>query len=327
MFQLYFAQQYCCVSQYPCYQNTFYNYQGTIDIVMYHEVFISALRLIAQLNEFTLIFNVWIVSPIAASEARNRSSLFGSILKSIGYAVSEPLCTSLLARLPLDPAFSFIMATFLHGFQIYWLWIMLDCDAYRKRRTNQEVQSGHEFLSDKTLDTGKSLSARMKDIDWKVLYPLAFSFIQTAAASNAALLLAAQTAELTELKSYTVHAILLAIGLFYFFISRLADCYLAWVMGLPLCFGQHRTAKVIVPQVANLLLIILLRAGVRWSTGMETFAGAWGNDALGVEKFIGFASFLDMLGHAPRWLAPVLLVLSPCLMYLSGRFSAKLRVE
>jgi hypothetical protein len=60
---------------------------------------------------------------------------------------------------------------------------------------------------------------------------------------------------------------------------------------------------------------------------MEAFAGALGNDTLGVEKFVGLAGFLDWLGHAPRWLSPFLLLLSPCLMYLSGRFSAKSRVE
>jgi hypothetical protein len=143
---------------------------------------------------------------------------------------------------------------------------------------------------------------------------------------NAALLLAAQTAELTELNSYTVHVVLLAAGQFYFFLSRLADCCLACVVGLPLYFGQRRTVKVLLPQMANLLLIALLRAGVRWSAGMKPFAGAWGNDALGVEKFARFARFLDWLGRTPKWLSPSLLALSPCLMYLSGRFSAKVRV-
>lgn len=267
---------------------------------MHHKVFISALRLIAQLNELTLIFNVWIVSPVATSKA-------------------------------VDPAFSFFMSTVLHGFQFYWLWLMLDCVAHLRlrnaRERYQEAQSGYEIALEKELDAQESHLTSTKDIDWKVLFPFVFSYIQTAAASNAALLLAAQTAELTESKSYTTHVILLAAGLFYFFLSRLADCYLARAMGLPLYFGQHRTAKVVIPQVANLPLVVLLRAGVRWSAGMKPFAGAWGNDALGVEKLVGFAGFLDCLGRAPKWLSPVLLVLSPCLMYLSGRFSAKLRVE
>ena len=295
---------------------------------MYHEVFMSALRLIAQLNEFTLVLNVWIVSPLVT---RNRSSLVGSVLRSIGYATSEPLYILLLARLPLDPALSFFMATVLHGFQVYWLWLMLDCVANLRlrdaRRRDQEAQSDHEFDSEKKLGAEEPHPASNKDIARKVLVPFVFSFIQTAAVSNAALLLAAQTAELTELKSYTVHVILLATGLFYLFLSRLADCYLARVMGLPLYYGQHRTAKVVLPQVTNLLLIVLLRAGIRWSAGMEPLAGAWGNDALGVEKFAGFARYLDWLGRAPKWLSPFLLVLSPCLMYLSGRFSAKVRVE
>ena len=299
--------------------------------MMRHEIFISSLRLIAQLNEFTLIFNIWIVSPLATSEGQTRSSLFGSALRSIGYAISEALYTLLLAHLPADPAFSFFVSTVLHGFQIYWLRIMLDCVAHFRlrdaRRSDQEALSNREPISDKRLDVQQSPSAKTEDINWKALYPFVFSFIQTAAASNAALLLAAQTAELTELKSYTVHVILLATGLFYFFLSRLADCYLAQVMGLPLYFGQHRTAKVLFTQVVNLLLIVLLRAGVRGSAGKVPFAGAWGNDALRVEKFVGFARFLNWLERAPRWLAPFLLVLSPCLMYLSGRFSAKLRVE
>jgi hypothetical protein len=237
----------------------------------------------------------------------------------------------LLARLSADPAFSFFVSTFLHGFQIYWLRIMLDCVAHFRfrdaRRSDQEALSNHEPISNKLLDVQQSRSAGTEDIDRKVLHPFVFSFIQTAAASNAALLLAAQTAELTELKSYTVHVILLAAGLFYFFLSRLADRYLAQVMGLPLYLGQHRTAKVLFAQVVNLLLIILLRAGVRGLAGMIPFAGAWGNDALGVGKCVGFARFLNWLERTPRWLAPFLLVLSSCLMYLSGRFSAKLRVE
>lgn len=299
--------------------------------MMRHEIFISSLRLIAQLNEFTLIFNVWIISPLATSEGQTRNSLFGSVSRSIGYAISEPLYTLLLARLPVDPAFSFFISTVLHGFQVYWLWIMLDGVAHFRlrdaRRSDHATLPDHESISDKIPDVQHSHHARTGDINWKVLHPFVFSVIQTAAASNAALILAAQTAELTELKSYTVHVVLLAAGLFYFFLSRLADCYLAQVMGLPLYLGQHRTAKVLFAQVVNLLLITLLRAGVRGSAGMVPFAGAWGNDALGVEKFVGFARFLNWLERAPRWLAPFLLVLSPCLMYLSGRFSAKLRVE
>ncbi|KAM0707660.1 hypothetical protein Q7P35_004307 [Cladosporium inversicolor] len=301
------------------------------DFAMYHEPFISVLRLIAQLNEFTLIFNVWIVSPFTTSEGRTQSSLFGSILRSIGYAISEPFYTLLLARLPVDPAFSLLMTTVLHGFQILWLWIMLDCVAKFRlrnaRRRDQEYQSNYDFASEKKVDAGDLNFASTKDIDWKILYQFIFCFIQTAAASNAALLLAAQTAEVAELKSYMAHIILLGAGLFYFFLSRLAECYLARVMGLPLYFGQHRALNVVIPQVANLLLILLLRAGVRWFAGLEAFAGAWGNDAQGVEKFVGFARFFDWLGHAPRWLAPFLLVLSHCLMYLSGRFSAKARME
>lgn len=79
-------------------------------------------------------------------------------------------------------------------------------------------------------------------------------------------------------------------------------------MGVPLYFGQHQKSRVVISQVANLLLIVLLRAGVRWLVGVEAFAGAWGNDALGVEKFAGFAMFLDWLGRAPRWLSPFLLL-------------------
>lgn len=93
---------------------------------MHHEAFISILRLIAQLNEFTLIFNIWIVSPLVHTGGRTRSSIFGATLRSIGYAVSEPLYTLLLARIPADPAFPFLMATVIHGFQVYWLRIMLD---------------------------------------------------------------------------------------------------------------------------------------------------------------------------------------------------------
>lgn len=298
---------------------------------MYHEAFTSALRFTAQSNEFILVFNTWIVSLPATSEDQIRCSSFASILRSVGYAISEPLYTLLLARLPVDPALSFFMSTVLHGIQVYWLWLMLDCVAYpclrNTRRVNQEAQTDCEFVAEKNLDAGEPHSARMKGVSRKVLRPFVFSYIQTAAASNAALLLAAQTAKLTELESHMVHLILLAAGLFYFFLSRLADCYLARTMGLELYFGQHRTARKLIPQVANLLLIVLLRAGVRWLTGLQPFAGAWGNDAIGVEKFAGFARFLDWVGRAPKWLSPFLLVLSPCLMYLSGRFSAKTRVE
>jgi hypothetical protein len=205
---------------------------------------------------------------------------------------------------------------------------MLDCISNIRLRNargrKQEAQSAYEFDAEKKLDAEESNTKR---IDRKVLYPFVLCFIQTVAASNAALLLAAQTAEVTGWKSYTVHMILLATGLFYFFLSRLADCYLARLMGLPLHFGQYRTVGVTIPQLANLLLIILLRAGVRWSIGLEAFTGAWGNDASGVERFVGFARFLDWLGNSPRWLSPLLLVLSTCLAYLSGRFSAKMRTE
>jgi hypothetical protein len=298
---------------------------------MYYEPLKSTLRFIAQLNEFTLLSNIWILSPLAHSEGQTRSSIVGSTLRSIGYAVSEPLYTLLLAHLPIDPALSLLMATVIHCFQIYWLRIMLDCVANLRLRNgrweNEEAQLDYECDARKKLDAAGCNSAGAEDIDWKVLYPFVFSFVQTAAASNAALLLAAQTVEETELKSYTVHIVLLVAGIFYFFLSRFADCYLARTIGLPLYCGQHRKRRVVIPQVANLLLIVLLRAGARWSAGMKAFAGAWGNDTLGVEKFVGLAGFLDWLGHAPRWLSPFLLLFSPCLMYLSGRFSAKSRVE
>lgn len=223
------------------------------------------------------------------------------------------------------------MTTVLHGSQIYWLWIMLDCVAdlrlHNARRRDQESQSNYEFAPEEKSVADDLNCASTKDLDWKIMCPFVFSFIQTAAASNAALLLATQTAEVTESKSYTIHIILLVAGLFYFFLSRLADCYLARTMEFPQYFGQYRAADVVVPQVANLLLMILLRAGLRWFAGLKAFAGAWGNDAQDVEKFVGYTRFSDWLGHAPRWLAPFLLLLSPCLMYLSGRFSAKARME
>ena len=306
---------------------------------MYHDSFTSILRFIAQLNEFTPIFNIWILSRPAPSEGRTGSSLNGSLLRSIGYSISEPLYTLLLAHLPMDPAFTLLVTTVLHGFQILWLWITLDYIAnYRLHHGRGRDQTPKVFQTDcesamrEKLDAEDcpghgSHSASTKNIDWKLLYPFNFAHVQTAAASSAALLLAAQTADTTESKSYTIHVILLIAGLFYFFLSRFADCYLARLMGLPLSFGQHRAIEVVIPQVANLLLITLLRAGIRWSVGMEAFAGAWGNDALGVEKYVGFARFLEWLGHAPRWLAPFLLVLSPCLMYVAGRFSAKTRTE
>jgi len=302
---------------------------------MYYNILKSALRLIAQLNEFTLIFSIWIISPTTTSEGRTRSSLLGSILRSTCYGISEPLYAYPLARLPIDPAFTLLMTTVFHGFQIFWLWITLDCvanfrlhNAQKKEQTLQaKAAHARETLTlEESSDAGDCCPSR-RDLDWKVLYPLVFSCIQTAAASNAALLLAAQNMDVIVSKSHTVHVILLTAGVFYFFLSRLADCYLAWAMSLPLYFGQHRAATMMVQQLANLVLVILLRFGSRWVLGMDVFAGAWGNDAQGVEKFVGFGRFLHWLGHAPKWLSPCLLVLSPCLMYLSGRFSAKARIE
>jgi hypothetical protein len=139
------------------------------------------------------------------------------------------------------------------------------------RRDTEEFQSDCEFDPERMLDAEES---NTNDIDWKATYPFVVSFIQTAAASDAALLLAAQTVEHTEMKSYAVHIILLVAGLFYFFLSQLADCWQARVIGLPLYLGQNRAGEVVIPQVANLLLIILLRAGVWWSAGMEASAGA-----------------------------------------------------
>jgi hypothetical protein len=303
---------------------------------MSNELLTLALRFIAQLNEFTPIFIIWIVSPPTTSECWSRSSLSASILKSIGYAISEPLYTSTLARLLIDPAFLFVMTAVLHGFQILWLWITLDGIAdfhFRDaRRRDQEARSDCESATGEKLDAEDypghgSHSSSTKHLDWKIQHPFVFAHVQTAAASSAALLLAAQTADVTHSKSHTIHVILLAAGLFYFFLSRLADCYLAHLMGLPLYFGQHWTTKLTIPQSANLLLTIALRAGVRWFAGMEAFAGSWGNGAHAVEKFVGVSGILEWFGHAPRWLAPFLLILSPCLMYLVGRFSVKTRTE
>lgn len=302
---------------------------------MYCEALKSSLRLTAQLNEFTLIFNVWIVSPTIARDRQSQNTLVGAILRSIGYSISETLYTLLLARIPADPAFILLMTTVLHGSQAFWLWFTVEAVAdfrqHKARRMNltlQAAEQGHELAMGDKSETNSFHPPSTNHLNWNIRLPLAFAQLQTAAASNAALLLAAQNADITQAEgSHTVHAILLSAGLFYFFASRLGDCYFARVMGFPLYFGQHRGTNVVIPQVANLLLIVLLRGGVRWFSRLEVFAGAWGNDAQGVGKFVGLKGSLDSLEQAPRWLSPVLLLLSPCLMYLSGRFSAKARTE
>ena len=243
---------------------------------MYYEAFTSILRFIAQLNEFTPIFIVWIVSPLPTTDIRPESPLYGSVLRSVGYGISEPLYTFLLASLPVNPAFSFLMTTVLHGFQIFWLCITLDYIAnHRLHDARRRYQTPKPFLSDCESAMGAKADAEdgpgngshpaiTKDLNWKLLYPFVFVHVQTTAASSAALLLSAQTVDVEDFESSTIHVILLVAGLFYFFLSRLADCYLARLMGLPLYFGQNRASRVVVSQVANLLLIILLRAGVRW---------------------------------------------------------------
>lgn len=301
---------------------------------MYYEALKSALRLTAQLNEYTLMLNAWILSPSTTPECRSRRTLLGPTLTSICYGTAEPLYSLLLARIPLDPSFVLLMTTVIHGFGLFMFWSTMNLAAdfqlrdAREREHRVQLEKAEEGVpaeSELITDGARSTSARK--LNWRVLYPFVFAHIQSAAASNAALLLVAQTAKFTEIESQTVHMILLIAGLFYFFLSGLADCYLARAMGLPFCIGQYRAIEVVIPQVANMLLVLMLRGGVRWCLGMETFAGAWGNDARGVEKFAGFAAFLERIGHAPRWLSPVLLVLSGALMYLSTRITAKARTE
>jgi len=301
---------------------------------MYYEVLKLALRLTAQLNEYTLMLNAWIPSPPPTPESRSKRILLGPLMRSICYGITEPLYTLLLARIPLDPSFNLLMITVIHGFGLFMLWTTLEkvTDLHlhdaRKREHLVHVEQAEGGVSAETKHgTNGAHAPSTVKLDCKVLYPFVLAHVQSAAASNAALLLAAQNVEATEIESQTIHVILLSAGLFYFFLAGLAYCYFARSLELPFCFGQHRGINVVIPQMANMLLVLMLRGGVRWCLRMEVFAGAWGNDARGVEKFAGFANFLEWFGHAPRWLLPVLLVLSWVLMYLSTRFTAKARTE
>lgn len=269
---------------------------------MFYEAFTQTLRFTAQAKALTLALDTCIIPPPTEPDSRLRSVFLDSTLHSVIYAVSEPFYTSLWIRIPADgePAALLILTSTYHMLSL--LAYCYNVDAFNDillyfPRTRwlvlPEPHPEDQTPIEKQGPADITGFSKAQNLDWKLFYPYVFALIQTAAMSNAALLVVVQRLVVTARKasSFVGHVCALTGGLFYFFFSRLLAHYTARSMGLPFCFGQTGSVSLIVRQMGNLLLLVSLRGGMRLLFDLDAYPNVWKIDGAGFGKFSGTTGF------------------------------------
>lgn len=281
----------------------------------------TAIRLAAGLSEFTLLFNIWIISPFTDHDQRPYTWLLPSFC-SVCFAISEPLYISLFVRIPLAPTYLAFMVPVTQVLVFIAFWEARDFVALEQgagtseyaRRTRNASDAQCEAALDAPRVNSIAISSA-QNFDAKPFWGLAFAHVQTAAATTASLLLAAQNMDATRITSHALHVFLVACAFVYFGASRLADHSFARCARLPYYFGQGGT-WVAAAQIKNLVWLIAVRAAMRVALGVNAISGPFGADGSGVKFQFSEAAIRQAIESVPLWAWCAVSALCLCLMAL-----------
>jgi len=299
----------------------------------------TAVRLTAGLSEFTLLFNTWIISSQADNDSQHPYKLLLPALSAIVFAISEPLYTFVLVRLPIAPV---ILALVVAVFQVATTMQLSDVtraveleriravNNYNQRaETSKEARVEAAELQD-CLGFDSVTLSHAQEMGHKIFWTFVFTHVQQAASATASLLLLAQKIDVTQTKSTALHVFLVFCALVCFGLSRLADYSFARFAGLPCYLGENGAWEA-VHQVKNLLWLIALRAVVRVALGIKAISGPLGDDRAGVEPFFGQTSLYNALEGIPVWARCAIFALNLYLWgligYRRGRADGNIRAE
>jgi hypothetical protein len=298
------------------------------------------IRLTAGLSEFTLLFNTWIISSPADNDHQHYYTwLLPSALGAIIFAISEPLYTFILVRLPIEPAFLALVVPVSQVLTTMLLWDVTGAvELERIRATNKYIQRAETSKEARyeapsvrdSLGFDSVTLKRAQELGHNTFWAFVVAHVQHAASTTASLLFFAQNIDVTHTKSSALHIFLVSSAVVYFGLSRLADYVFARFAELPCYIGENGLGEP-VKQVKNLLWLIVVRAVVRVALGMNAVSGPFSADGAGAEYFFAEASLLNALKGIPGWVWCAVFALNLCLWglggFLEGRAEANVRAE
>jgi hypothetical protein len=299
----------------------------------------TAVRLTAGLSEFTLLFNTWIVSSPTDNDSQHQYTWLLPALSAIVFAISEPLYTFILVRLPIEPAFLALVVPVSQVLTTMLLWDVTGAvELERIRAANKYIQRAETAKESRcevpavkeSLGFDSVTLKRAQELGHKTFWAFVVAHVQHAASTTASLLFLAQNIDVTHTKSTALHIFLVSSALVYFGLSRLADYGFARFAGLPCYIGENGLGEA-VKQVKNLVWLIAVRVVVRVALGMNAISGPFGADGAGVEYFFAEASLRDALTGIPGWVWCAVFALNLCLCglgrFLKRRAEADVRAE
>ena len=286
---------------------------------MYLRLLKTALWLTSAANELALPFNPWLYSSASNLES-DLQDWFPSIpfCASI-YATSEPLWTVGLLLVPLTPLI-LVLGTGIAHLTVSQLLIQksLLVENEREHRCSRSEAPVERRASHNELRSG---SGKKEFEGACLLKATAIALIQSAAASNASLLLLTQSFNAsgsTYVHSNVENWLSFLAFLFYLF-SRMADYRVSrQTMRAFLIAGQEHGR--VATQLKSLGWLILARATTRQCFGMTTlgFLEIQDADLMAARyKSERYQLIQSKVKTVPKWLPFALLALSPCTMALS----------
>lgn len=298
---------------------------------MLYDILKTAVMLTASLSEFTLLFNIWIISPIAGRNRVSDAWLLPSNC-SVLFAISEPLYIYWLARIPLEPVYLAFMVPVVQAVLFFTFREVRDFERLKlecaTKEPNKRSMEDREVL-EASLSAHQSNSIAItcvQDPNARAFWAFAVAHVQTAAATTASLLLAAQNLDVTELGSHTLHVLLVCCALGYFGLSRLADHFFARSVQLPSFFGQGGS-RITAEQLKNLLWLVAVRAMARVLLGMAAFSGPFNRGAVGVAKLSDQVTVRQAFESIPPWVWFAISALCPCIMFLGATITRRAEAD
>jgi len=234
----------------------------------------QAIRLTSGLNELILPFNTWIISLPAESEHRHRDAILRQTLRTFFYAISEPIYTSLLLRTTFSPPVLVLGTSSFHMSMAAVFTRALSTVVAKPKPTAES--SMHAPDVEKPLATSHSSEetpspesfdeSRMEYERTCMIFE--YIFTQTAAASNASLLLLAQYLMVANEDTSSTPVWLTTFSFILFLCSRMADYSVSSLTQRPLFIGQRGFTTDTLRQFQSLIVYLVWKSVVRFYLDM-----------------------------------------------------------
>lgn len=286
---------------------------------MYLRLFKTALWLTSAANELALPFNPWLFSSASNLDSDWQDWFPSTSLCASIYAISEPLWTFGLLLVPLTPLI-LVLGTGIAHLTVSQLLIQASrlVEIERRHRLSRSKDTGVKRESGNEV---RSRSGEKGSDGAYLLKTTAVALTQTTAASNASLLLLAQSLNAsgsTNMHS-SVYNGLSFFALLFFLCSRMADHKVSkqTKRAFRIIGKEHKEAA---NQLKSLGWLVLARATIRRCIGMATLGVLETQDTdLMAARYNSerYQTIYVRVETLPKWLPFAMLTLSLCMMALS----------